>query len=255
MGRRDAPEDPALDVDIPVTTGTARLTRESDGSTTVWVNSVPSSTLPSPDGELHFEYMRHIAAAVAAWGGAERMLAMHIGAAACTLPAHLALAYPQSRHIAVDSDAELVRLAREWTDLPRAPRLRIRAQDGLEALSSRQEESLDLIVRDAFAGDTTPAHLAGPQWWGHAQRVLRPGGLIVANIGTRPGDMTHIADARAASETGLPLTAIGEGAVLKGRRRGNVVLVVGQVVVDDVRRYAASAPLPTSVATTWPGAR
>ena len=102
---------------------------------TVYVNGVPSSSLRE-DTSLDFEYMRHEAAAIAAWDALRddhAWLALHVGAAACTLPRHLAAAHPASRHIAVDVDVTLAELARRWWDLPRAPRLRVRAQDGLAA--------------------------------------------------------------------------------------------------------------------------
>ncbi len=202
---------------------------------------------------LDFEYMRHEAAAVDAWARPERLLALHVGAGVCTLPRYLAHRYGDSRHIAVDIDADLPRLAREWWDLPRAPRLRIREQDGLEALTTRHDDSIDLLVRDAFAGDETPPPLCSDQWWTEARRVLRPGGLILANVGTRPGGSAHRTDARAASDVFGAMVAIGEPAVLKGRRRGNVILAHSSGLnVDQLRRYAASAPLPTGVSTRWP---
>ena len=230
---------------------------ESDGSVTVYVNGVPSSVMRE-DFALDFEYMRHEAAAIAAWDAAidnHAWLALHIGAAACTLPRYLAQAHQQSRHIAVDVDTELAELARRWWDLPRAPRLRVRAQDGLAALSERADETLDLIVRDAFADADVPPHLAGASWWAHARRVLRPGGLVVANVAVTPASALAAGDAAAARASFGGVLALGEHAVLKRKRRGNVVLVATAAPRTDVthalKRYAASAPLPTAVNENW----
>lgn len=240
------------DVDLPISTGMVRLTDEPDGSTTVWVRDVPSSSMRPEKDVLDFEYMRHFAAAVTAWRRPERFLALHVGAGVCTMARYLAHAYPDSRHIAVDIDATLPELARQWWDLPRAPQLRIRAQDGLEALATRHDASLDLVVRDAFSEALTPPSLAGSEWWGHARRTVRPDGLVVANVGTVPDSRDHVADAVAAREAFGSTVAVGEPAVLKGRRRGNVVIIAGASVdVDAVRRYAASAPLPTVVNADW----
>ncbi len=239
-------------VDFPIATGVARLEDEPDGTTFLWVNGVPSSPLRPEPEILDFEYMQHFSAAVDAWGPPERMLALHIGAAACAFPRHLAHRFPDSGHIAVDVDATLPELVRSWWDLPRAPRLRIRAQDGMEALTSRRDESLDLVVRDAFAGADTPGHLAGEEWWEQARRVLRPGGLILANVGTRPGGATARTDVTAAKAALGSVVAIGEHAVLKGRRRGNVVLAASaRLDADLLARYAASASLPTGVRSDW----
>lgn len=241
---------------ITIPTGVVELRDDSDGSTTVWVNNVPSSVLRAERDVLDFEYMRHAAAAIRVWDGARddhRWLALHVGAAACTLPRYLTHAHPESRHIAVDVDTALAELARHWWDLPPAPRLRVRTQDGLEALASRAAASLDLIVRDAFAGDTTPAHLTGEPWWAHAARTLRPGGMVVANVAVRPGVASARADVTAATAALGSVLAVAEPAVTKGRRRGNVILVAGPVDRDELRRYCASAPLPTGVADGWRG--
>lgn len=242
-------------MEFPIATGVAELRDEPDGTTFVWVNGVPSSALTLDPDVLDFEYMRHMSAAVDAWGPPGRMLALHVGAAACTFPRHLAHRLPDSGHIAVDVDTTLPELVRTWWDLPRAPRLRIRAQDGLDAVATRRDASLDLVVRDAFAGDRTPQTLRSPEWWAHAARALRDGGMVLANVGTRPGDRSAAQDV-AAARTVLPhVVALSEHAVLKGRRRGNVVLAATHraIGVDALRRYAASAPLPTGVATEWAG--
>ena len=246
-----APDVPR-DVDIPIPTGTVRLSDAPDGSTTVWVNGVPSSSMHPDPAVLEFEYMAHMSAAIRTWSPPPRMLALHVGACVCTLARHLVSAYPDSRHIAVDIDAELPELARTWWDLPRSPQLRVRAQDGLEAVATRHDDSLDVIVRDAFAGDTTPPGLADAAWWGHARRVVRADGLVLANVKSMPGSDAHRSDRAAAGAAFAQVVAVGEPAVLKGRRRGNVVLVAGSGVdVDALRRYAASAPLPTGVDDAW----
>lgn len=237
---------------IPISTGSVKLTDDPDGVTTVWVNGVPSSSMHADPGRLDFEYMQLFAAVVSVWQPPERTLAMHVGAGVGTFPRYLAHTYPDSRHIAVDIDATLPTLARQWWDLPRAPQLRLRQQDGLEALATRGDASLDLVVRDAFAGDITPSELADDVWWGHAKRVVRPGGLVIANVGVVPHRATQRLDVLAACSNFPTLVAISDGAVLKGHRRGNVVLAASDNLdVAMVRRYAASAPLPTSVRTDW----
>lgn len=200
---------------------------------------------------LPFEYMRHTVAAVSALDLEGRPLFLHSGAGVCSLPRALVHLWPQSRHIAVDIDADLPRLAREWWDLPRAPRLRIRSQDGLAALEEREADSVDVIIRDAFGGSEVPGHLSDANWWTHAHRVARVG--VIANIGVWPGRATGVADARHARDLFQAAAAIAEGAVFKAKRRGNVTIVAAhRIDVAGLEQYAASAPLPTSVSTTWP---
>src|SRR5690554_4850177 len=194
---------------IPISTGSVELTDDPDGVTTVWVNGVPSSSMRLDPTILDFEYMRLFAAAISVWEQPPRMLALHVGAGVGTFPRHLVHAYPDSRHIAVDVDATLPTLARQWWDLPRAPQLRLRQQDGLEAVATRGDASLDLLVRDAFAGDTTPPELADDQWWAHAKRVLRPGGLVVANVSSVPTKATQRLDVLAARSSFPKVVAVG----------------------------------------------
>ena len=217
----------------------------------MWVNNVPSSTIDDDPDALPFEYMQHVAALIRAWGPPREMLALHVGAAACTLPRHLIHAYPQSRHIAVEVDAELARLAREWADLPRAPRLRIRVGDGLEVLRARHPESVDLIVRDAFTTARVPEHLAGDDFWAECARVVRPGGLVIANTAMRPGEDGARTDAAAAARYLGPVTAVGDPGCLKGSRFGNVVFAAGDVDQAALSRFAGSAPVPTVVRPAW----
>jgi spermidine synthase len=238
--------------EVLIATGSAVLRDETDGSTTVLVNGVASSSLREDPAHLDFEYMRHAAAAIALWGPPSPMVVLHVGGAACTFPRHLAHTYPDSRHLVVEVDPVLARLAREWGHLPRAPRLRIRVGDGLEVLRSRPDASVDIVVRDAFAGDATPAHLADEGWWREVRRVVRPGGLAIANVAAVPRSDDGRQDARFAGRAFASACAIGEPAVLAGTRVGNATIVAGDALdLDDLRRYAASAPLPTVVRVGW----
>jgi spermidine synthase len=237
---------------VPIATGRAVLRDEKDGSTTVLINGVPSSSLRADPTVLDFEYMQHAGVAIDAWVPPARMSVLHVGGAACTFPRYLAHAYPDSRHLVIEIDPVLARLAREWGDLPRAPRLRIRVGDGADALRSRPDASADVVVRDAFAGGATPPHLADDAWWKDVRRVVRPGGLAVANVAASPRSAAGKEDARSARRAFAAVCALGEPAALAGTRIGNVTIVAGDNLdVDALRRYAASAPLPTQVRADW----
>ncbi|WP_082608725.1 spermidine synthase [Oerskovia sp. Root918] len=230
--------------EIPTSTGTAELVPDPDGSTgvTLMVNGVPSSHLDLADpGLLTFEYMQQMAAVLGALP-AGPLRVVHLGAAGCTLARYVEHERPDSRQIAVDLDADLVARVREWFALPRAPRLRLRAGDARAELATLPDASVDVVVRDVFAGDTTPAHVTTVGFVREALRVLRPGGVYLANCADRPPLALvrrelatavaalgrSSAGARATDQVGL----IAEPGQLKGRRYGNLVLVVVRPVDD-----------------------
>lgn len=232
---------------IPISTGTARLVQETDGGVLIEVNGVPSSYQHPDPRHLVFEYMRwmqtalriHLAAAAPDSG---RLEIAHLGGGGCSLPRALAAEHPDARQIVVELDADLAEQARIWFDLPRSPALRIRAEDASVALASWREDRFDVLIRDVFAGDETPAALRGTVAAAHAERVLRPGGLYLVNSAGRPSSRTVLADELVTLRTAFAhVGVIAENAVLAGKRRGNSVLLASQVpLVDGIDRALRS---------------
>ena len=239
---------------VAIDTGTAEVVPDPDHSArlTLHVNGVPSSCLDLADpGFLAFEYMQQMDAVLAATSTGP-VRALHLGAAGCALARAWDAARPGSRQLAVDVDARLVALVREWFDLPRAPRLRLRADDAAVAVAGAFPGSWDVVVRDVFSGDTTPAHLVDAQAARHVTAALRPGGLYLVNCADRP-PLDHVrrelATLRATfgpdtiSEGRLALVA--EPGILKARRYGNLVLAaVAPATSDEGTGSAPPAEAP-----------
>lgn len=229
---------------MAIDTGTAAVERDPDRPhlVTLHVNGVPSSALDLSDpGFLAFEYMQQMAAVVAALPpGPLRVL--HLGAAGSAFARALDHERPGSRQLGVDVDARLLDLARTWFALPRSPALRLRADDAGHALETLHPGSFDVVVRDVFAGDRTPDHLADGAFASAAHRVLRPGGLLLANCADRPP--LHLARRElgtlaatfgpGAARAGR-LGAVAEPGILKGRRYGNVVLAAVRDSTEETR--------------------
>lgn len=216
-----------------IDTGTCELIRDtlvSDGWT-VQINGVPSSHIDMDDPtQLDFEYMRWMAGLVRHHDfPGSRLRTLHLGGGACTLARYFAAVYPDARQVVVELDGRLAELVRDWFDLPRAPLLRIRVGDAREVTETLTENSRDVIVRDVFAGSTTPEALQTKEFTDHVRRVLAPGGVYMVNCGdTRDLQRTR----REASTIGsvFPHTAIvADPAMLKGRRYGNVVIAGSDV--------------------------
>ena len=213
---------------VPIPTGTVELVRDLDDpdGVTVLVNGVPSSYLDLVDPtRLVFEYMQQMAAVIDRVGPAGGPLdVVHLGAAGCALARAVDAERPGSRQLAVELDTVLPELVRGWFDLPRSPALRIRAGDARAELSRLPDASADVVVRDVFAGDTTPDHVRTREMVAEVARVLRPGGVYLANCADRPplaGAKAEGATLRAAFGD---VAVIAEPGLLRGRGYGNVVL-------------------------------
>ncbi|MGP5412705.1 spermidine synthase [Brachybacterium paraconglomeratum] len=238
MPRRDrAPRAPfdslgPQDTAIPISTGTARLTVETDGSVLLDVNGVPSSHLHPDPEHLVFEYMRWMLRVIDLHleeSDEERAAQLaHLGGGGCSLPRAVASRHPRARQIVVELDALLAERVREWFDLPRSPRLRLRVDDARTALADWREDRFDVLVRDVFAGSVTPPELIGIAAVRDAARVLRPGGLYLANCAAPPGTRLLADEVATLSAVFSHVGVIAEPAHLTGKRRGNCVLLASQ---------------------------
>jgi spermidine synthase len=206
----------------------AELIRDRDNPDgyLLMINHVESSHIDLSDPRhLEFEYMRWIASIVEDHQPAAMpMRVLHLGAAACSLARYLITGRPGSQHLAVDTDAELARLVREWFDLPKAPGLRIRVGDARAVTESLPDAGHSVVVRDVFAGAVTPAPLITVEFARQAQRVLRPGGLYVVNCADTLDLRLVRSEIATFARVFDHLAVVADPPMLKGRRRGNVII-------------------------------
>jgi spermidine synthase len=243
-------EVPNTELVFSIDTGIAEIVADSHNGAhlTLYVNGAPSSFIALNDPQfLAFEYMQQMDAVMAAiTSPPEALRALHLGAAGCCLARCWDAQRPGSRQVAVDVDARLVADVREWFDLPRAPRLRLRAGDALDAMSTARPQSYDVIVRDVYAHDATPAHLITLAAAEYAAAALRPGGVYLVNCADRPPLRTARREVATLAAAFGPsavaeqrLALIAEPGILKGRRYGNLVIAA----VSSGGRDLASAHL------------
>ncbi len=211
----------------PIDSGTAELIQDRDHPRgyLLLVNGVESSHIDLSDpGWLDFEYLRWIAAVILD-RAPEPLRVLHLGAAGCSLARYLIDARPGSQHLAVDSDGELARLVREWFDLPRAPALRIRVGDARAVTESLPDGGFGVVVRDVFVGALTPSPLTTMEFTRQVHRVLVPGGLYLVNCADTPDLRLLRAEAATIGAVFGQLAIVADPPMLKGRRRGNVIIV------------------------------
>lgn len=204
----------------PIDTGTAAIVPDPlrDGAFTLEVNRVPSSyvVLGAPE-VLHFDYMRWIGGFVDKQP--EPFRAVHLGAAGCALPSHFAHKW-QSTNVAVEIDAGLARLVRWAFDPP----VDIRVAEARAFTHAIPAGSVDVIVRDVFAGPDVPRPLTTVEFFRAVRKALAPGGVYVANVGDRAGLTQTRAELAGLSEVFAHLAVAGPAAMLDGRDYGNIVV-------------------------------
>ena len=242
------PQPGELAGDHEVDTGTASLVpdrADADGWSVV-VNGVASSYVHLGDPtRLDFEYMQwtgHVLDVLAA--DAAPIDAVHLGGAGCTLARYVAATRPKSRQLVFEIDAALVTLARQAFGLRGIRGLRIRAAEGRAGLASLTSDSADVVVRDAFDGESVPKHLTTVGFHREAARVLRPGGVYVANVADTAAVRESRVEAAAAQVAFAEVALVAEPAQLRGRRFGNVLVVASnRPLLEDqlVRRLAGGA--------------
>jgi spermidine synthase len=235
--------------------GTAELVPELDraDSWLLFIDGVPQSGVDLTDpGYLEFEYVRRIGhAADLAFPAREPVRALHLGGGALTLPRYLAHTRPGSRQLVAEIDDQLTALIRQHLPLPAGHRIRVRGADARAVAESVPPGSHDLVVADVYAGAVTPPHLTTAEFTAATARALRPGGLYAVNVAAGPGmDAARSAVATARSvykETAM----IAEASVLRGRRRGNLVILGSDRPLPEtaLARAAAGDPFPARLVT------
>jgi spermidine synthase len=237
----------------PVAGGTAELLADADrdGSWMLLVNSTPQSHVDLGDPtHLEFEYVRrmgHVLDLAADPGAAIDVV--HLGGGALTLPRYVAVTRPGSRQRVVEIDQPLTDLVREHLPLPRGARVRVRADDARVGLEALHTASADVVICDVFAGARTPAHLTSAEFAVEAHRVLRPGGVYVANVADGPPLRFARAQVATLRSVFAHVCLLAEPGTLRGRRFGNLVAVASDAelpIAGFVRRCARD-PMPSRV--------
>jgi spermidine synthase len=233
--------------------GTAKLMPDVDRAR-AWlltVDGAPQSyvDLDAPT-HLEFEYARrlgHVLDLVAEPG--RPLDALHLGGGALTLPRYLAATRPGSRQDVVEADRGLLELVTQHLPLPDGTGIAVHGADARAWLESAPDDFADVLIADVFGGSRVPAHLTSVAYAREAERVLRDGGVYLANL----ADASPFAFLRAQLATFATvfeeLALIAEPAVLRGRRFGNAVLVAAHHPVDTraLARLTASDAFPARV--------
>jgi spermidine synthase len=248
MARHNGTVSDSIPVTRTVDHGTAKLMPDVDRER-AWlltVDEAPQSyvDLDEPT-HLEFEYTRRLGHALDTLAEPGRPLdVLHLGGGALTLPRYVAATRPGSRQDVVEADRGLLDLVVEHLPLPGDAGITLHAADARGWLETAAPDSVDVVIADVFGGSRIPAHLTTVAYARAADRVLRPGGIYLANL----ADAAPFAFLRSQLATFAAvfeeLAVIAEPGVLRGRRFGNAVLVAAHRPFDVAplaRRTAADA--------------
>lgn len=242
-----------------IDTGTCELEEDpfDPQSWILRINGEPSSHIDLADPRtLAFDYMRWISELVCSqWDSSSRLRALHLGGGACTLARAFASIYPEARQVVVELDGRLAVRVREWFDLPRAPLLRVRVGEARAVTETLTEDSRDLVVRDVFAGNSTPRPLTTLEFTRQVRRVLAVGGAYVVNCGDTPDLRGARAEAATIASVFEHTAIIADPAMLKGRRDGNIVIAGSDVPIGTSSTLASRVLGGGTQAHVWQDAQ
>lgn len=210
----------------------ARFSRDGEEWTLIVDGTPQSAVNPLDPRELSFGYIRHMGYVLdLAFPEAAAITALHLGAGALTIPRYVDATRPRSRQQVVELERSLVDFVREVVPLPAGASIRIRYGDAREQLGRLPRGllgSVDAIVVDIFSGAQTPAHVTSVEFFSELEPFLRPDGVVLVNI----ADGHDLSFARAEVATLLEVfgevTLVGDPAMLKGRRFGNIAAVASR---------------------------
>jgi len=236
---------------VPVESGVAELLADADrpGGWLLLIDRIRQSYVDLDDPTyLDFEYLRSMADVVDALPPGP-LATVHVGGGGCTFARYIAAARPGSSQVVLEPDTALVELVRTRLPLPRDARIRVRLQSGRDGVRGLRDSSADVIVVDAYQGGRVPGELTTREFLADLARVLRPGGVLLANLTDGP-PLTYTRRVVVTARTVLARVLLtGSTGVLGKRRYGNVVLAAGRarLPLRAVRQAAASATFPTRV--------
>jgi len=133
---------------------------------------------------LEYEYIR-MYEEVVRWQAAKRksFKTLSIGGGGYTFPRFLEAKYPDAEMTVVEIDPEITRVAQGYLGVPKTSKIRSFNEDARWfIMNCREEGSFDFVFGDAFNDLSIPYHLTTKEFALQLKRLLKPDGLLLANV-------------------------------------------------------------------------
>ncbi len=133
---------------------------------------------------IEYEYIR-MYEEIVRWQAAKRgpFRALFLGGGGYTFPRFIEASYPEARVDVVEIDPEVTRIARQYLGVSEDTRIRSFNEDARWFLmNSKDSGQYDFIFGDAFNDLSIPYHLTTREFAQQLRRVLKPDGLLMANV-------------------------------------------------------------------------
>jgi spermidine synthase len=109
--------------------------------------------------------------------------ALFIGGGGYTLPRFIEAKYPQAGIDVVEIDPDITRVVKSYLGVSEDTRIRSFNEDGRWfVMNSKEQGSYDFIFGDAFNDLSIPYHLTTKEFAMQLKRLLKPDGLLLANV-------------------------------------------------------------------------
>jgi SAM-dependent methyltransferase len=184
--------------------------------------------------DIQFEYVRRFADAAGPYLDrlGRPIDVLHVGGGGFTFPRYLEATRPGAKQTVLELDPRVLAVAREQLGFEPSPTIEVMVGDARRSIEGVPDDSIDLVVGDAFGGLAVPWHLTTTEFLGEVSRVLRPGGMYVMNLIDYPP--LGFVRAEAATADGLfeHVAVISGTGTLAGDDGGNVVLVASAEPLD-----------------------
>lgn len=235
--------DPTVLFEQPSPFGTVQVLEQPDGLRELYLTpggARQTALYPGRPLELVLDYTRVAQVGLALVPADARLLYVGLGGGA--MPMYARRMRPMARISAVDIDPVVVRVAQEWFGFDPDWGMRAYVGDGAEFIAGRSDAAWHMIVLDAFSVDGVPEALSTPEFFEDVRRVLRPEGVVVANVHTGNAAYEPMMRAyRATFEQVVELQVPGRAQriVLAAGTPDPAPLLQRESVLDAVRRLAA----------------